>query len=184
MADPAPKYGDDIPASTRPGLRRARPAEALARRALAGDPGPALSSVLRSPPHPATTPGVVKIPPLRLPEMRPVATIEPSRVRAVAASPDAEARLRLAAFLVPGALAVANLGALWDALEALGDERTVVVVDLRTTRATRAQLEELDRRGPLVLWGGSEDLPGAVPCAAHETPEQVAALVMRLLDAS
>lgn len=154
----------------------------LAARALAR-PGPAASGVLRSPAHQATTISTLKVPLIPL-EMRPTVRIESSRVQVVAVSPDAEARLRLAAFLVPGALAVANLDALWDALEALGDERTVVIVDLRLGRPPRAQLEKLAHRGPLVLWGGREDIPGAVPCTVNDTPERVAELAMRLIDDS
>ncbi len=159
-------------------LEQLRP---LVSRALGRSPGPAVSGVRSA--HRATTMSALRLPPIQLPETRPTIRIESSSVRVVAVSPDAEARLRLAAVLVPGALAVANLDALWDALEALGDERTLVIVDLRLTGVTQALLEKLGRRGPLVLWGGHEDIPGAVPCAARETPEQVAELAMRLLDA-
>lgn len=147
-------------------------------------PSPAVSGVVRSPARGATTVAAMKRSPPQAPEMRPTLRVDPSRVRAVAMSPDAEARLRLAAALGPGALVVATLDALWDALRAVGGERTVVIVDLRLTRTASRQLEQLRDRGPLVLWGGRERLSGAVPCAVRETPEQVAALVTRLLDDS
>lgn len=183
MVGPLPEAIETILGPTTSGLvlEQLRP---LVSRALARSQSPAVSGVLRSPVHRATTISALKVPLIQPPEVRPTVRIESSRVHAVAVSPDAEARLRLVAVLGPGALAVANLDALWDALEVLGGERTVVVIDQRLTRTPRAQLEELGARGPLVLWGGREDIPGAVPCSARETPEQVAALATRLLDLS
>lgn len=153
----------------------------LVRRALA-PPSSTTSGVRARASERTTTISALRAPRSLAPEARPTVRVEGFRARAIAVSPDAEARLRLTAALGPGALSVATLDALDDALDALGDETTVIIIDLRMGRVSAGRLAALRDGGRrLVLWGGRDDVQGAAHCAAREAPEQVAALVAELV---